>query len=747
MSSKKHVNQQAESTQSPRLLPLQEGLSLGQIMDRVRGEVRRSGLSDHHMASDARSAVDMDRTDEARPEPGRKFGQGAALGLAEIMRRLHDELERRRRAANSAGQPSQEQTTRSGYAAKLPRWASPAVRLNKPEYVLHELLQYSDADFVDAAYLSLLRRPADPVGREHFLAALRSGQLDKVEVLGKIRFSEEGRRQSVHVDGLLLPYKLHQWRRVRGIGRVLAFAMAIVRLPRMVMHLQMLDNAVAMHSQNHGQLINRIDDALEAHFSEIDKEFGSVRAELLRTTEVRTAALESVLSKVNSLQMIASVLGDELHAFRERYDAREHVVSEHLQAQAHAAKEIAGELQIHKERYDAHEHAVSKHLEAQAHVAKEIADELQKHRAELETYRAENERNVEATAKLIEAQAGAVSMVERELHAYQADRAAYEGRQQQRLSMHETSVSRLNDELQAHKSEQDQYKHASLQRLDALDEVKANLAGEVTHNTHSIQDIQRRLMMFLDRVAAMTSDADLHFLADDNEEANSTRNESYVSFEDRFRGEREDIKARAAPYLDALSSAGIDPAKGIVLDLGCGRGEWLEVLAEHGYQCCGVDLNDAMLKESRASGFDVVEADAVDYLRGLKDGSLAAITSMHLVEHLPHKVLIKLLDEALRVLQPGGMLILETPNPENLTVGACWFYLDPTHRNPIPPDLLQWTVQERGFSHAVVQRLTEHRRVSDIQPVSESVPCAEQINLMAAWFTAAPDYAVIARKP
>jgi len=587
------------------------------------------------------------------------------------MRRLHNELERRR-AANSASQSHQVQTDRSGYAGKLPRWISPAVRLNKPEYVLHELLQYSDADFVDTAYLTLLRRPADPVGKEHFLAALRGGQLDKVEVLGNIRFSEEGRRQSVHVDGLLLPYKLHQWRRVRGVGMVLAFAMAIVRLPRMVRHLQMLDNAVAMYSQNHGQLINRIDDALEAQFSEIDKEFGFVRAELLRTTEVKTVALEAV---------------------------------------------------------------------------KEIAAELQKHRTELEVYRADNVHSVEAITKLVEAQAAAVSMVERELHAYQADRAACEGGLQQRLSMHEASVSRLNDELQAHKSEQDQRNHASRQWMNSLDSVRANLEGDVTHNRRSILDIQRRLMIFLDRAAAMTPEVDQRFSVDGGQEANSVLNASYVSFEDRFRGEREDIKARAEPYLSALNSAGIDPEKGVVLDLGCGRGEWLELLAEHGYLCRGVDQNNAMLEESRASGLDVVEADVISYLRGLKNDSLAAITSMHLVEHLPHNVLIMLLDEAMRVLQPGGMLILETPNPENLTVGACWFYLDPTHRNPIPPDLLQWTVQERGFSQVVVQRLTENRRVSDIQPVSESVPGAEQINLMAAWFTAAPDYAVIARKP
>ena len=140
------------------------------------------------------------------------------------------------------------------------------------------------------------------------------------------------------------------------------------------------------------------------------------------------------------------------------------------------------------------------------------------------------------------------------------------------------------------------------------------------------------------------------------------------------------------------------------------------------------------------------ESDALAYLRRLPDASLGAITSMHLVEHLPLEVLVELIDECLRALRPGGVLILETPNPENLLVGSHYFYLDPTHRNPLPPALLEWLVQARGFDSARVERLHAHRGAAQIQPVPADSPGAAQINVFVELLKAAPDYAVVAHK-
>lgn len=181
--------------------------------------------------------------------------------------------------------------------------------------------------------------------------------------------------------------------------------------------------------------------------------------------------------------------------------------------------------------------------------------------------------------------------------------------------------------------------------------------------------------------------------------------EFYAAFESRFRGTREEIKKRQGVYVSLIQEAGAGAPEAPILDLGCGRGEWLELLGEMNLAARGADLNRVFIQENRGRGLDVVEEDVMACLRSLKPSSMGAITSFHLIEHLPFKVLIVLIDEALRVLRPGGVLILETPNPSNLQVGACNFYIDPTHRNPIPSVLASALLELRGFSNVSVKQL------------------------------------------
>lgn len=169
----------------------------------------------------------------------------------------------------------------------------------------------------------------------------------------------------------------------------------------------------------------------------------------------------------------------------------------------------------------------------------------------------------------------------------------------------------------------------------------------------------------------------------------------YVAFEQRFRGAPEDIRARqqdAVRYVAHLQGADLR-----LLDLGCGRGEWLQVVREAGIACLGVDSNADMVAQAREEGLDVHQADALDYLAHLPAGSLGAITGFHIAEHLPLPVLGELLRLALRALAPGAVLVLETPNPQNLQVGASSFYLDPTHLRPLHPLFLQFLAEDRGF--------------------------------------------------
>jgi len=210
----------------------------------------------------------------------------------------------------------------------------------------------------------------------------------------------------------------------------------------------------------------------------------------------------------------------------------------------------------------------------------------------------------------------------------------------------------------------------------------------------------------------------------------------YRAFEDRHRGGRELIKSRLAaylPFLAPLSSLSVPPT---ALDLGCGRGEWLELLGEHGFSAHGVDLDDGMLAACRERGLDVATRDALSALRAAPDASLALVSAFHLVEHIPFGDVHALVAEALRVLRPGGLLILETPNPENLVVGASNFYTDPSHLRPIPPLLLDFAVEFAGFARHKIVRLQE-------APALHTQESIELINVLNG---VSPDYSVVAQK-
>jgi SAM-dependent methyltransferase len=214
----------------------------------------------------------------------------------------------------------------------------------------------------------------------------------------------------------------------------------------------------------------------------------------------------------------------------------------------------------------------------------------------------------------------------------------------------------------------------------------------------------------------------------------------YLSFEDQFRGTRDDIKGRLRVYLPILERAGIGTNQMPVLDVGCGRGEWLALLEEQGMRAQGVDVNRVLVESCRGQGLEVVEGDAIAYLRSLPDGSLGAVTGFHLIEHLPFDGFIKLLDEAVRVLKPGGLVIFETPNPENVLVGSYRFYLDPTHRNPLPSAIVKFMAEARGLCRV---------EIISLHPSEE--PRVEEAGLEVAvrfndYFYGPQDYAVLGWK-
>ncbi|UNK56437.1 methyltransferase domain-containing protein [Pseudoxanthomonas daejeonensis] len=502
--------------------------------------------------------------------------------VEQVLARARAELARRHHPEAAAGVSADVAGSAAG------PWHPAMERLpGKREYVLADLLKFGDADFIEVAYRVILRRTPDQAGLEHYLTALRSGGLTKVEILGQIRWSDEGKVRGVHVDGLLVPYTFQRWHRKPFLGPLVAWLHSFVKLGTLVDRQAAHDAALAREAQEVGRALNQVAAQLQGRIAGLDERLGHYpdRQEI--------ATLESSISGVKEAH--ADAIGS--------FDSK---------------------------------------LNAQL--------------AQLETYRAASEESAAAQAERLE-------FLQHKLH-----------------------------------------------RTEAL--VEAMVVRE-----RQAQDGARALDQF------------------------------YADFEDRFRGDRQLVKQRSEPYLQWVRDAGVGTPDAPVLDVGCGRGEWLELLRYSGMYARGIDLNRVFVDSCRSMGLAVTEQDAIEGMRALPAGSIGAVTSMHLIEHLSFEAMIAFIDEARRVLKPGGLLALETPNPENLSVAALFFYYDPTHRNPLPPEMMRWIVESRGFEDVRIERLTHAREVQAPAPLSDDVPGAASMNVLIGSLGVAPDYAIVARRP
>lgn len=394
-------------------------------------------------------------------------------------------------------------------------------------YHVRDLLKFHDREFIWNAYRALLKREPDTEGIDAFLEKLRSGRFNKIDVLAGLRFSPEGKRNRVTIDGLLLPATIRRLYRVPVIGYLAELAVGVVRLPSLIRNQRQIESHLIAQQER-----------LAGHFNELRESFALSLSRLAREQKAIARAQHEQLAAI----------------FRE----------------------------------------------------------------------------------------------------------------QQRVLR--------NGSVPGSKSD-------AIDRRPVLDEL-------------------------------------------------------YASFENQFRGNPEDIKQGLKVYLPLLKESGIGSD---ILDLGCGRGEWLELLRDEGLQARGVDSNRALIDQCRQE-LEIVEADAIAYLRGLPENSLRAVTAFHFVEHVGLEELIDLLDGINRVLKPGGLLIVETPNPKNLVVGACNFYSDPTHRRPLFPETLQFILNHRGFVRTQLQYL----HPVEGSPFQDGSEAAQALN---SWLFSSRDFAIIAWKP
>lgn len=206
----------------------------------------------------------------------------------------------------------------------------------------------------------------------------------------------------------------------------------------------------------------------------------------------------------------------------------------------------------------------------------------------------------------------------------------------------------------------------------------------------------------------------------------------WLKFADRFRGSEDRIRAMQSLYVAKFAGAQD------VLDIGCGRGEFLEAAQQAGIQARGIDLNAECIALCRNKGLNAEVADLFEYLPALPDRVLGGVYCSQVIEHIPPDRLpsmIRLLGERVR---PGAKVAFETPNPECLAIFASHFYLDPTHARPVPSSLLAFYLEEAGFGHIEVRQLT---------PAVESWPeLAELPPAVRDRFFGGLDYALFATK-
>ena len=304
----------------------------------------------------------------------------------------------------------------------------------------------------------------------------------------------------------------------------------------------------------------------------------------------------------------------------------------------------------------------------------------------------------------------------RRWEATEARFAALEGEVAGRIDGVSTSIEGVSDELWRRWE-------ATEARFAALEELRTTV-GQVQHAVLTLERELRHVTAASPDAAPARPDA-----------AGATRVEealdayTYVGFENRFRGSEAEIRGRQVDYAPLFDGASN------LLDVGCGRGEFLDVLRERGITARGLDLNGEMVEVCRSHGLEADVGDALAYLRGLPDASLGGMFAAQVVEHLDPQYLIRLLAVAFQKLRPGSKIVLETINPQ------CWFaffdsYLrDITHAQPLHPDTLQYLLVASGFQRTTVRYSApypEHAKLQHVALASRPVPTLRSSGLTSA---------------
>jgi SAM-dependent methyltransferase len=778
------------------------------------------------------------------------------INVEELMQRIRAEVIKRREASSRVESRMDDDFPRfdacvdntygdklPAFTLNMPEWplfaVQPALQLKADgKYHVNDLLCYHDQAFVNAAYRTLLRRSPDEGGYLHYLNMLRKG-CAKVDILGRLRYSKEGRAAGIKMSGLAFPFLFQQVYRIPVLGRFVQTLSAIWHLSHIERSQRTFENNTILlieqgqsHFSESFRTLNKslvqleqgirhlqdfaapreqqaaINKTAVKNFTRIQKSMEELQkakagqsafeAEQVKTRSALDALQQDLQHALNAAKNLQdskanqSSLDEVKHHFRQAIETRAerheltalatHLVSlvedrlrkEDLQP----VEQLLDQLKQHVEKlnqskatqsaFEAEQVKTQSALDAlqqdikhalnaaknlqDSKVNQSSLDEVKHHfRQAIETHAERHELTALAThlVSLVEDRLRKEDLqpVEQlldqlkqhveKLNQSKAAQSAFEEEQDKTQSALDALQQDIKHALNAAKNLQDSKVNQS-----ALDEALLLVKAQTHDIKRNLLDQERRLGLLLEEARkslpkSISTEQIETMLTEDDHRLDAM----YASFEDRFRGTRENIKHRQSIYLPIVLEVKAGTKGSPILDLGCGRGEWLEFLRAEGLTARGVDINRVFLDGCRELELDVVEQDVVEYLRTLKPNSIGAVTAFHLIEHLPLKKLIALMDETIRVLKPEGLVIVETPNPGNVLVASCNFYFDPTHQNPLPGPLTQFLLEARGFSGARFMPLHPYESPDRI---TERAPQVQSI--FDQYFFGPQDYAFVAYK-
>ena len=473
----------------------------------------------------------------------------------------------------------------------------------------------------------------------------------------------------------------------------------------------------------------RLDKILEAQREEIRL---SVKTVLLPEIEARHRVESRLEDTARELEALVLALAKET-SMREELASR---VDAEIAAREGLSQALAAETGVREElasRVDAEiaaREGLSQALAAETGVREELASRV--------------DAEIAAREGLSQALAAETGVREELASRVDAEIAAREGLSQAlaaETGVREELARRLDGEIAA--------REALAQALDAVSSRSQSVEASSRQGDIRLLQLRaevinqsRRVSMLIEearkRLPAPFDEKQLVAISDEEKHALDA---VYVAFEDMFRGTRADIKDRSRVYLPLLQEHKLGTPHMPILDVACGRGEWLELLLENNLEARGIDINRILLASCKERGLNVAEDDILQHLKNQPDRSLGAVTGFHIIEHLPFDILVRVFDETVRVLKPGGLAIFETPNPQNVLVGSHTFYLDFTHRNPLPPLTTQFILEARGLCD--VQILHLHPYPESLKLQDDRTELAKRFN---EYFYGPQDYAVIGRK-